>query len=357
MPIAAVAAFLGRTEDEVRTQADPNPRGGNMSFEPVLCASIIISLAAGLVGKAAAAETYASRPVTMIVPFAAGGPTDTLARVVSERMRMSIGQPIIIENATGAAGTLGVGRAARAAPDGYTIGIGAWNTHVVNGAVYQLPYDVLKDFEPVGLLANNSHMIVSRNGIPASDLKQLVAWVKTNQDKASAGTAGVGASSHVSAVFFQNMTGTRFQLVPYRGVGPAIQDLMAGQIDLMFDQVSNTLQHVQAGKIRAYAVASKNRLALAADIPTVDEAGLEGFYISVWHALWVPKGTPKHIVAALNSALVETLADAAVRRRLAELGQDIPPVEKQTPDALAAFHKAEVEKWWPIIKAANIKAE
>jgi tripartite-type tricarboxylate transporter receptor subunit TctC len=293
----------------------------------------------------------------MIVPFAAGGPTDTLARVISDRMRLSLGQPIILENITGAAGTIGVGRSARAAPDGYTICIGAWNTHVVNGAVYALVYDVLKDFEPVGLLASNAQMIVSRNGIPAHDLKQLVAWVRANQDKVSAGTAGVGSSSHVSAVFFQRVTGTHFQLVPYRGLGPVLQDLMGGQIDLVFDQVSNTLSHVQAGKIRAYAVAAKTRLVLAPDVPTTDEAGLPGFYISVWHALWAPKGTPKDTIALLNAAVVDTLADPSVQRRLAELGQEIPPGEQRTPEALAAFHKAEIDKWWPIIKAAGIKAD
>jgi tripartite-type tricarboxylate transporter receptor subunit TctC len=303
----------------------------------------------------ATAQVFPSRPVTMIVPFAAGGPTDTLARIFSERMRSPLGQPIVIENVTGAAGTIGVGRAARAAPDGYTIVLGAWNTHVVNGAVYALPYDVLKDFEPVALLASNPQVIVSRNGIPAHDLRQLIAWVKANQDKVSAGTAGVGASSHVSAVFFQNVTGTRFPLVPYRGLAPAIQDLIGGQIDLVFDQVSNTLPHVQEGKIRAYAVAAKTRLALAPDVPTTDEAGLPDFHISVWHALWVPKGTPKAIIASFNAAIVETLADPAVQRRLADLGQEIPPREQQSPEALGAFHEAEIEKWWPIIKAAGIK--
>jgi len=226
---------------------------------------------------------------------------------------------------------------------------------VVNGAVYALPYDVLRDFEPVGLLADNPQVIVSRNSIPAYDLRHLIAWVKANQDKVSAGTAGVGASSHVSAVFFQNISGTRFQLVPYRGLAPAIQDLIGGQIDLVFDQVSNTLPHVQEGKIRAYAVAAKTRLALAPDVPTTDEAGLPDFHISVWHALWMPKGTPKVIIASLNAAIVETLADPAVQRRLADLGQEIPRREQQSPEALGAFHKAEIEKWWPIIKAAGIK--
>jgi tripartite-type tricarboxylate transporter receptor subunit TctC len=292
-----------------------------------------------------------------VVPFAAGGPTDTLARIIAGRMRLSLGQPIIIENVGGAAGTLGVGRVARAAPDGYTVGIGAWNTHVVNGAVYALPYDLLNDFEPVGLLANNPQLIVSRNGIPAHDLKQLIAWVKANQDKVAVGTAGIGSSTHVSAVFFQNLTGTHFQLVPYRGGALPIEDLIGGHIDLMFDQVSNSLPHVQAGRIRAYAITAKTRLALAPDIPTADQAGLPGFYVSVWHALWTPKGTPNKVVAALNKAVVETLADPNVRRRLADLGQEIPPRDQQTPQALAAFHKAELEKWWPIIKAAGIKAE
>jgi tripartite-type tricarboxylate transporter receptor subunit TctC len=310
----------------------------------------------GAVGSATA-QVYPTRPITMIVPLAAGGPTDTLARIVAERMRVSLGQPVLVENVTGAAATIGVGKAARATPDGYTISIGNWFTHVLNGAIYSLQFDVLKDFEPIALLASNPLLILAKNAMPAGDLKELIAWLRANPDKASEGTSGVGSVSHVSGVFFQNATDTRFQFVPYRGAAPAMQDLVAGQIDLMFDQVSSSLPYVRGGKIRAYAVTSKTRLASAPDIPTVDEAGLPGFYVSVWHALWVPKSTPKDVIGRLNSAVVDTLADPAVRQRLADLGQELPPREQQTPEALGAYHKAEIEKWWPIIKRANIKAE
>ena len=305
----------------------------------------------------ATAQVYPTRPITMVVPSAAGGPTDTLARILGERLRPALGQPIIVENVIGASGTIGVGRVARAAGDGYTLSIGPWNTHVLNGAVYRLNYDLLDDLEPIALLASNDCIIVSKNGVPASDLGQLIAWVKANQDKVSAGTGGVGAGTHISSVMFQNLTGTAFQSVPYRGLGPAMQALVAGQIDLIFDQASNSLPQVRSGTIRAYAVTGKKRLAAAPEIPTVDEAGLPGFYVSVWHGLWVPKGTPRNIIATLNRAVVETLADPAVRQRLADLSQEIPLREQQTPEALGAFHKAEIEKWWPIIKALGIKAE
>ena len=306
---------------------------------------------------AALAETYPSRPIIMVVPFAAGGPTDTLARIVAEGMRQSLGQTIIVENTTGAAGSIAVGRVARAAPDGYTLSIGHWSTHVVNGAIYPLTYDLLKDLDPVALLPSNPQFIVATNGVPAKDLKELVAWVKANQSTVSVGTAGAGSASHVGGLYFEKFTDTHLTFVPYRGTGPAMLDLMAGQINLMLDQSSNSLPQVREGKIRALAVTANKRLASAPDIPTVDEAGLPGFYISVWHGLWVPHGTPKDAVEKLTAAAQEALADPAVQKRLAELGQEIPPREQQTPEALGAYQKAEIEKWWPIIKAANVKLE
>jgi tripartite-type tricarboxylate transporter receptor subunit TctC len=303
----------------------------------------------------ARAQAYPSRPVTIVVPFAAGGPTDTLARILAERMRVSLGQTIVIENAVGAAGSIGVTRVARAVPDGHTISIGHLGTHVINGAIYTLPYDLLKDFEPVGLIADHPSLVVSKNAVPAKDLRELLAWVKSNG--ASVGTSGTGAVTHVAGILFQKLTGAQMRYVPYRGAGPAMQDLVAGQIDLMFDQASNSLPHVRGGRIRAYAVMEKQRLNAASEIPTVDEAGLPDFHISVWHALWAPKATPKDVIAKLNTAMVDTLADPAVRARLADLGQELPARERQTPEALAAYHKAEIEKWWPIVKAANVKGE
>jgi tripartite-type tricarboxylate transporter receptor subunit TctC len=305
----------------------------------------------------AAAQAYPSRPITMIVPFPAGGPSDTLARVLSEHMRGSLGQPIVIENVAGASGSIGVGRVARAAPDGYTLTLGNWPTHVINGAVYTLPYDLRTDFEPVSLIANNPQLIVAKNAMPAQNLREFIGWLRANPDKASKGTSGVGSAIHVAGVFLQKETGTRFQFVPYRGAAPAMQDLAAGQIDFMIDLAANALPHVRAGSIKAYAVTDNRRLPSAQEIPTVDEAGVPGLHVSTWFGLWGTKGTPKTVVTKLNAALVEALADPAVRKRFADLGQEMFPLEQQTPQALAAFHKAEIEKWWPIIKAANIRSE
>jgi tripartite-type tricarboxylate transporter receptor subunit TctC len=301
----------------------------------------------------AGAQVYPSRPITLIVPFAAGGPTDTIARIVVEGMRASLGQPIIIENVGGADGSIAVGRAARAAPDGYTISIGNVATHVLNGAAYSLSYDLLNDFEAISRLTDAPAFIDAKLALPAKDLKELIAWLKANPSKASAGVFATW--SRLFGAYFQSSTGTHIQFVPYRGAAPAMQDLVAGQIDLMFDQAGNTLQQLRNGKIKALAVAATKRVALAPDIPTMDEAGVPGFYLSVWHGMWAPKGTPKDVIAKLNSAIVTTLANPGLQQKLVDLGQEVPPRDLQTPEALSAYQKAEAEKWWPIIKAANIK--
>jgi tripartite-type tricarboxylate transporter receptor subunit TctC len=327
-----------------------------MRARRMFLASFVFAAAFGNVAIAAE-QAYPSRPITMIVPFAAGGPTDTIARTLAEHMRVSLGQPVILENVTGAAGSIAAGRVARAAGDGYTLVIGVWGTHVLNGAIYPLSYDLLKDFEPISLVASNPMVIVAKKAMPANDMAELIAWLKANPDKASAGTTGTGGASHVAAILFQKETGTRFQFVPYRGLAPAMQDLVAGQIDMMIDNPATSLPQVRAGTIKAYATTAKARLAAAPDIPTADEAGLPGFTVSQWTALWAPKGTPKDIIAKLNEAVVESLADKNVLARLADLGQSTPPRDQQTPESLDAYQRAEIEKWWPIIKAANIKAE
>jgi tripartite-type tricarboxylate transporter receptor subunit TctC len=307
------------------------------------------------VSRIARAQAYPVRPITLVVPFPAGGPTDTIGRVVAEGMRASLGQPVVIDNVGGAAGSLATGKVARAAPDGYTIGLGSGTTHVANGAIYSLNYDVVTSFEPVSMLTIQPMVIVAKKTMQADTLQDLIAWLRANPDKASQGTAGAGSTSHLAGIFFQMATGTRYQFVPYRNTG--MQDLMAGLIDLMIDPAANSVPQVRAGTIKAYAVTSRTRTPAAPDVPTVDEAGLPALQITSWHGLWVPKGTPKDIIAKLNGAVVEALADPTVRRRLADLANETVPRDQQTPAALAAWQKAEIEKWWPIIKAAGIKAE
>jgi len=319
--------------------------------------SIALAFAVFVVVSGAAAQTYPTRPVTVIVPFAAGGVTDIVARIVSERMKTALGQSVIIENVSGAGGTIGVTRLFRAAPDGYTLVVGQWTSHVGAGAMYPVTFDYLNDFEPVSMLSVAPLWIVGRSNLPAKDLRELIAWLKANPDKASAATTGLGSGIHMCLVYFQNMTGTKFPLAPYRGAAPLMQDMLAGQIDLSCPEAGQTLPQYRAGNIKAYAVLTQKRWFAAPDVPTIDEAGVPGLHFPFWHAIWAPKGTPKDVIARLNAAVVETLADPGVRQRFNELGHEIAPREQQSPAALAAYHKAEIDKWWPIIKAANIKLE
>jgi tripartite-type tricarboxylate transporter receptor subunit TctC len=313
---------------------------------------LLASASAGL------AQVYPAHPITMIVPFPPGGAAEAVARLIAERMRDPLGQAVVIQNvASGGNGVVGVGRVARAAPDGYTIGYGTWSTYVINGAIYTLPYDVLDDFEPIALIASNPQVILSSNAVPARDLRELIAWLKANPGKATLGHIGVGSTTHIAGLFFQQLTQTRLLLVPYRGAAQGMQDLLSGRLDLFMPQATVALPQADAGTIRAYAVMGRSRLESGPEIPTVDEAGAPGLYLSAWSGLWAPKGTPKPIIRMLNAAAVEALGNASVRARLSELGQDIPPPDQQSPEALGAFQRAEAAKWWPIVKAAGIKGE
>ena len=320
---------------------------------------IAILAALALLGFAsnAHAENFPSRQITIVVPFSAGGPSDAMARVLAERMQRSLGQTILIENVTGAGGSLGVGRVVRSPADGYTIGFGHLGTNVANGAIYKLGYDLITDLEPVVLLPSNPMIIVSKNAVPAKSLSELLAWLKSKPTPPTAGTAGAGSGSHIAGLYFENVTGIKLQYVPYRGTAPALTDLIAGQIDIIVDQTSNSIAQVRAGTIRAYAVTADKRVDSAPEIPTTDEAGLPGFHMTLWSGFWVPKDTPKDIVTKLNGAAVEALSDPAVRKKLGDLGLDMPPRDQLSPQALGAWQQAEIAKWWPMIKSANIKME
>ncbi|MFL6795877.1 MAG: tripartite tricarboxylate transporter substrate-binding protein [Xanthobacteraceae bacterium] len=322
-----------------------------VSMTRALTAFVIVALSVVY----ARAETYPTRPVTLVVPFAAGGSSDTIGRIMADGLRLALGQSVIVENVGGGSGNIGVARVARASPDGYTLIVGSWPTHVLNAAILALSYDPLADFAPVSLIAAQPLLIIGRKSLPANSLQELIAWLKVNGETATQSTAGSGGASHVAGILFQRETGTRFQFVPYRGGGPAMQDLLAGQIDIMIDLAAGATPQVRAANVKAYAVTARKRIDAAAEVPTVDEAGLPGFYVASWHALWAPKNTPAAVIATLSRAVRSALADPVVRRRLIDVGQEIYPDEQQGPEALSAYHVAEIEKWWPLMKAADLK--
>jgi tripartite-type tricarboxylate transporter receptor subunit TctC len=345
----------GETPDRCDTMRRPFGRSKEPMRHHRLVLAALVLVLGGI--APAAAQSYPSRPITMVVPFPAGGGSDLIARIVAERMRKPLGQPVVIENVAGASGSIGVGRVVRAAPDGYTLVSGHWGTHVINGATLDLTYDLRTAFAPVVWLASGQQAIIAKKTMPADDLKGFIAWLKAHPDEVLMGTSGVGSVGHINGIHFQKVTGTRLRFVPYRGIAPTMQDLVAGQIDMMITSTTDVIPQVRAGTIKAYAISNDRRVAAAPEIPTVDEAGLPGFHTQMWHALWAPAGTPVDVIARLNAAAVEALGDPAVRKRLADIDQDMPPREQQTPEALGAHHKAEIEKWWPIIKAAGIKPE
>jgi tripartite-type tricarboxylate transporter receptor subunit TctC len=318
-------------------------------------AAIAFAILSGL--SAASAQSYPSRPITMIVALPAGGGVDALARILAEHMRGTLGQTIVVENMGGAGGTLSIARVVRSAPDGYTIGMGTLGQYVVSGAVYTLGFDMLADLSPVALLPDVPYWMIARKTLPPNTLPELVAYLKANPDKLSATSVGTASVARFCGMFFQKQTGTNFQFVPYRGGAPALQDLVAGNVDLSCDLAANSLGQFKNGNVKAYAVMSKARWFAAPTVPNADEAGVPGLYVGTWHGLWMPKGTPEDVVARVNAAALAAMEDPGVKQRIADLGMDLPPREIRTPQAFAAFHKAEVEKWYPIVKAAGVKAE
>jgi tripartite-type tricarboxylate transporter receptor subunit TctC len=313
-------------------------------------AALVLTAVTSLAG----AQGFPSRAITLVSPFPPGGSTDTAARIIAERMRAPLGQSVVVETLGGAGGSIGVGRVARAAPDGYTIDIGQWDTHVGN-IIYPINYDLQKDFEPIGLMTINPQLMIARKDFPANDLKGLVAWMKANPGKAT--LVEQTAAAKISGIQMQQMTGTTLQFVPFRGAGPAMQAMLGGQVDLMILQAAAALPQARAGAVKIIANLSPSRSSVIPDVATSDESGVPGLYAPGWFALFAPRGTPKDIIARLNAAMVDALADPAVRKRFSDLGLDLATREQQSPEGLAAFHKAEIDKWWPIIKAANIKVE
>jgi tripartite-type tricarboxylate transporter receptor subunit TctC len=305
----------------------------------------------------ARAEMYPSRPITIVVPYPAGGVTDNLVRLLADRMKTTLGQPVITENVSGASGTIGAARVARSDPDGYTLLLGNSEAFVATPATMALPYDPSTDFAPVVLLPSYPLLLVTTNDVPAKSLPELVAWIKSKPDKVLQGTVGTGTAQHLCGLLLQSRLGVKWRFVPYRGGPPAMQDMLAGQINFMCTATGSFLPLVRNGQIRAYALAAKTRMEAAPEIPTVDEAGLPGFYVSVWNALWVPKGTPANIVAKLNAAVVAAMTDPALHKQIVEMGLDMPGRAEMTPAALEALRKADIDKWWPIIKAAGLKVE
>ena len=319
-----------------------------------LFAAFIALLITG--GSASSADSYPSRPIILVVPLGVGGSTDVIGRLIAQGMSKELHQSVVVENTSGAGGTIGVSRVVRATPDGYTMLIGQWGTNVATGAIYHLNFDLLKDLEPVGLIATQPFLIVSRESLPANNLKELIAWIKAHPDTATEGNSGIGSPSHVSGILFQKAINSPIQMIPYRGAGESTQAIVSGQIDVLLNTPAVSMAQLKAKQVKVFAVTAKHRIATAPDIPTTDEAGLPGFYFTFWHALWVPKDTPKEVLTTLNNALRATLADPDTKAKLAALSQDIFPPEEQSPQALATFQAEEIHKWWPVIKEAGITA-
>jgi len=317
------------------------------------------ALAFALIAAASpvAAELFPSRPITMMVGFPPGGPTDTLARILADGMQGSLGQPVVVETLSGSSGTIATGRVAHARADGYTLGLGNWSSHVASPSIYPLDYDILRDLQPISLLSASPLWIIGKEALPPNTMPELIAWMKARPEPTTFGTVGTGSAAHLCGLYFAQHAGLRLQYVPYRGAGPAMQDLIGGQIDLSCLEASSGLPYVQAGKFKAYAVMGEQRWPKWSVTPTMIESGIPGATVNFWHGLWTTAGTPKDNVDRLDAAVMTALANPAVRQRLETLGQVIFPRDQQNPAGLAAYQKAEIDKWWPIIKAAGIKSE